>query len=60
MFKKKKDKEKVSSGEGVYFHEGKYHCEDCDHELKVEEVCPTCKKAVDWDKAMAEFRTKGL
>ena len=42
---------KKETGHGIYEKEGKYHCEDCHAEVPEYKDCPTCHKAVDWDKA---------
>ncbi len=57
---KKDKKERISTDYGVYVEDGKYHCDDCDHEMDVFEVCPECHKQVDWDKAMTEIRSHGM
>ena len=57
---KKDKKSRVETKYGIYYAGGKYHCDDCDHELNVEENCPVCHKQVDWDKAMTEIRSRGM
>jgi hypothetical protein len=56
---KDKKKDRISTDQGVYIEGGKYHCADCDAELDLEHVCPTCHKQVDWDKLMNEMRSRG-
>jgi hypothetical protein len=57
----KKEKEsRISTDHGVYIEDGKYHCDDCDHEMDLGDVCPTCHKQVDWDEVMTQLRSKGM
>ena len=58
--KKDKSKDRINTDYGVYYADGKYHCDDCDHPLNIEEECPECHKQVDWDKAMTAIRTRGM
>ena len=40
---------KIHTGHGVYKLGEKYVCEECDHEVELDEICPACKKDVDWE-----------
>lgn len=53
-----KKEEKPHAAHGVYVANGKYHCAECDHEMEVEEVCPSCKKEFDWARIKATIPLK--
>lgn len=47
---------RIQDGHGVYESEdGKYHCEECHHEVPIKQDCPVCKKHIDWDRAFMEL-----
>ena len=62
MAKKEKDQqsEKVMTGRGVYKLGEKYLCEECDHEMEIGELCPTCQSDVDWDEVKLAISRNGF
>ncbi len=52
----KKNKEETLNTCGIKCKNGKYYCADCGTEITVDHDCPTCRRHVDWERAMPELR----
>jgi hypothetical protein len=46
--------ERRETGQGIYEVDGVYHCSECHCEVPVKQMCPICKKEIDWDRIFFE------